>query len=91
MARDNAPVPHTCPVIDEVITAIDSIDWEDTSWNKIYLIKKMEHIRDANYSLRTWGNEKQDDCEKLEDKIEELEYKIESLSDELEDLKNKTE
>lgn len=91
MARDNAPVPHTCPVIDEVISAIDSVDWEETFWNKTYLIKRMEDIRSANASLREWGNERQDDCEKLEDKIEELECKIESLSDEIYDLTNKTE
>lgn len=25
--RDNAPVPHTCPLIDDAISYIESIDW----------------------------------------------------------------
>lgn len=95
MARDNAPVPHTCPMIDEIISAIDSVEWEETSWTKKDLIETMEKIRKANDSLRNWGNDKHTECEQLEDQINDLEkdikYKdgeIEGLVDEIKDLKH---
>lgn len=95
MARDNAPVPHTCPMIDEIISAIDSVDWTDTYWDKKDLIETMEKIRKANNSLRNWGNDKHTECEQLEDQINDLEkdmkYKdreIEGLVDEIKDLKH---
>lgn len=86
MKRDNAPVPYTCPVIDEIISAIDSVEWEETSWHKEYLLEKMEYIRSANSSLREWGNERQDAYDKLENKIDELMYEIESLSEKINEL-----
>ena len=95
MARDNAPVPHTCPMIDEIISAIDSVEWEDTYWTKRDLIETMEKIRKANDSLRNAGNDKHIECEQLEDQINDLEkdikYKdreIEGLVDEIKDLKH---
>ena len=96
MARDNAQVPHTCPMIDDVISAIDSVEWTDTYWDKKDLIETMEKIRKANDSLRNWSNDKHTECEQLEDQINALEkdmkYKdreIEDLVDEIKDLKYK--
>ncbi len=95
MARDNAYVPYTCPMIDEVIAAIESIEWDDTRWTKNDLIDTMEKIREANDSLRNWGNEKYTDCEELETQIESLEkdinyrnIEIDDLSNEIKDLNN---
>ena len=92
MARDNAPVPHTCPMIDEIISAIDSVNWEETYWTKKDLIETMEKIRKANDSLRSWGNDLHDDLEKLENQSQsdyiDLENKNEDLTAEIESLKS---
>jgi len=86
MSRDKSPVPHTCPMIDEVISAIDSVDWEATYWTKNNLIETMEKIRSANDSLRNWGNEKCDEVAELEDKITDLEKDIKYNDAEIQDL-----
>ena len=88
MARYNAPVPYTCPMIDKVISAIESIEWDDTQWPKNDLIDTMEKIRESNDSLRNWGNEKYDDCEELGTQIESLEKDINYLNIEIGDLSN---
>jgi predicted RNase H-like nuclease (RuvC/YqgF family) len=92
MALYNAPVPHTCPMIDEVISALDSVDWTDTYWDKKYLTEIMEKIRNANNSLRSWGNDLCNDLEKLEKQSQsdyiELENKNEDLTSEVEALKS---
>jgi cell division protein FtsB len=92
MARDNAPVPHTCPMINEIISAIDSVDWKETYWTKEDLIETMENIRKANDSLRIWGNDLHDDLEKLEKQSQsdyiDLENKNEDLTAEIESLKS---
>lgn len=89
MARDNAPVPHTCPMIDKVISAINSVEWEDNYWSKDDLIDLMEDIRSANSTLRNWGNEKHLECNELEDKIYDLEYDLKYKAEEIETLNNK--
>ena len=89
MARDNAPVPHTCPLIDKVISAINYVDWEDTHWEYEDLINTMEEIRKANESLRTWGNEKYNEVYELEDKISDLEKDLRDKNNEIDGLMNK--
>ncbi len=87
MARDNAPVPHTCPMINEIISAIESIEWgEDSYWTKEELVEKMEKIRSANSKLRDWGNEKHTECDTLEDEKSDLEKDIRNLEDEKSNL-----
>ena len=88
MARDNAPVPHTCPMIDEIISAIDSIEWDETYWTKKDLIETMEKIRKANDSLRNWGNDKHTECDELENQISDLEKDIKYKNEEIDDLKD---
>ena len=92
MARDNAPVPHTCPMINKIISAIDSVNGEETYWTKKDLIETMEKIRKANDSLRSWGNDLHDDLEKLENQSQsdyiDLENKNEDLTAEIESLKS---
>lgn len=58
MIEDKAPVPMTCPLIDEIIESIDSEEYD-----KENVIQMIEQVRKANSRLRTWGNE-------LNDKIE---------------------
>lgn len=87
MRRNNEPVGHTCPMIDEIISAIESVDWDDTYWTKNDLIDTMEKIRTANGTLRDWGNEKCKECEELEKEIEYLQKDIKSHESTIEDLK----
>lgn len=85
--RDNAPVPHTCPKIDEVISAIKSVEWGDNSfWDETRLVELMEEIRSANDSLRTWGNEKHKECDELQDQVSDYEQKICELSSIIEEF-----
>lgn len=86
MARDNAPVSHTCPMINEVISVLESLNWDDCSWyRKEDVIDIMEKIREANDKLRCWGNEKHEECEELEGRIYELERSVEDRDSEISD------
>lgn len=107
---DNAPVPHTCPIIDGVIGFLTEIVWDmedeleaELSVDCKSAVEDMEKIRNANDTLRTWGNEecrykeefegeKEDletEVENLKEKIYDLEDKNKSLENEVESLKNK--
>lgn len=51
--RDNSGIDNTCPKIDEIISAINSVDWQDIDyWDAKGLIETMESIRKANSDLR---------------------------------------
>lgn len=81
--RDNAPVRHTCPMIDEMISAIESVDWDETYWTKKDLIEIMERIRTANDTLRSWGNNLYEDLSNLE-KTSQSEYvNLENINNDL--------
>jgi len=84
--KDHSPVSHTCPMIDEVISAINSVDWEETYWTKKQLIEIMENIRSHNGKLRDWGNEYCNKESDLADEIYELNKTIERLNDEVASL-----
>ncbi len=87
--RDNAPVGHTCPMIDEVISAINSVDWgEGNYWDAHRVIDIMENIRSANGQLRDWGN---DECRlrsELEEELEEVKKENSKYLEQIEDLKD---
>ena len=70
--RITEPVPHTCPLIDEVISAIESVDWEETYWEKSKLIETMEKIREANSTLRSWGVSNAETALEFEANFDEL-------------------
>ena len=102
MARysDNALVGHTCPLIDKVISFLDSIDCEEVHPNDIKTyINVLEEIRSANDALRTWGNElykEKDEMESdydskisdFEKTMADLETEISDYKDEIKDLKS---
>ena len=49
--HDNSNVPHTCPKIDEVISAIKSVEWTDEDyWDEKGLVDIMEDIRKSKVS-----------------------------------------
>lgn len=99
MARrgDNAPVPHTCPKIDDVIgivTEIYRVDEPITKGELQNIEKQMEDIRTANSKLREWGNEEYERAEELEkdrdyyqDLSEKYESEIADLKAEIDSLK----
>lgn len=103
MARniDNAPIGHTCPKINQVISFLEKIDWnleddneKDLSIECKVMVALMEEIRKANDTLRTWGNEEYNSKNKYEEEKDELEKEVKKLKsdlsymiDEIKDLK----
>ena len=87
MARkDNAPAPHTCPLIDTVINMIKTTTDEDFDIKEA--INMMEQIRTANGELRDWGNELFNEKEELEDQISDLEGKLEDKQEDIGNLED---
>lgn len=81
---DNAPIGHTCPMINEVISAIESLVMpEDCWWTKEGVLEIMEKIRSANDQLRTWGNDLHDELSILENTKDKEITKLESDNSEL--------
>ena len=95
MARDNAPIGHTCPKIDQVINFLEKIDWdlEDDEENELSIeckemIQVMEEIRKANDTLRTWGNEECNSKNQYEEERDDLEKEVKDLKSELSDMED---
>jgi len=93
--RDNAPIGHTCPTIDRVISFLDRIDWNmedeverDLSIDCKDAVKDMEEIRKANDALRTWGNEECKYKEEYEEEKIELVKEVDKLGNDLSDLRD---
>lgn len=79
----NAPIPYTCPAIDEVISTVADAIRELES-----VEDKMEDLRKANASLREWGEEQEDradDTEAQAEEIKELRDQVENLEEELDE------
>lgn len=78
-------------MIDEVISAIDSVEWDENQWwDKKGLFEIMEKIRGYNLKLREWGNEmsrERDDFEKeneyLRKENNELKQDVEYYKDQV--------
>lgn len=96
--RDQAPVGNTCPLIDEVISAVEDATFEENIWwDKESVTAILEKIRSANSELREWGNyeyERAEDAEKerdnfeaekldLEEELRELKERVAELEEEL--------
>lgn len=87
---DNAPIGHTCPKIDSVISIV--YDWYNSSdeipgreYEKF--VNFMEGIRSANSTLRDWGNEQCQLAEEFESDLDDAKDQISDLKSEIEDLK----
>lgn len=81
---DNSGIPNTCPKIDEVISCIKTVTFDDTGWyDETGIIGTLEDIRSANSSLREWGNEMFSEREEFEEKAEELERENDDLKEQL--------
>ena len=91
MARysDNAPIGHTCPKIDTVISFLDGIDCEEIHPNDIKtIINVMEEIRSANSTLRDWGNDLCRQVDELQGEVDDEIRRNDKLQDEISDLKS---
>ena len=105
MAKDHSPVPHTCPLINEVISFIGSVEGpsdqdevEDFINSQIDAEKTMEKIRAANGKLREWGNEMCNEMDEARDEVDDLkkdldthERTIEALREEVKSLEREVE
>jgi predicted nucleic acid-binding Zn-ribbon protein len=87
--HDNTGVPPTCPLINEVIAFLESI--EEAS-PKAY-IDTMEKIREHNSELRAYcitaderNDELDSEIDKLRDRINELEKEKKDLEEEVDGL-----
>lgn len=96
MARDNAPIEHTCPKIDQVISFLEKIDWDlsdddekDLSIECKEIVEVMEEIRKANDTLRTWGNEEFNSKNEYEEEKDDLEKEVKNLKSDLSDMDDK--
>lgn len=93
--RDNAPIGHTCPKIDQVISFLEKIDWDledeeekDLSIECKEMVEVMEEIREANDTLRTWGNEEYNSKNEYEEERDDLEKEVKSLKSDMSDLQD---
>lgn len=91
---DYAPIENTCPMIDDVISTLLSIDWNLEDENECELNQRfirlqgvMEDIRCANSTLREWGNEQFKTVMDLEKEVQEKNETISVLQIEIEQLK----
>lgn len=79
---DYAPVKNTCPMIDEVISVFDEVDFSDTDYKtQEEAIYVMEKIREANSSLREWGNEMHNEAREYKRECEDLRREITALKE----------
>lgn len=91
MARyiDNSGVKNTCPSIDDIISFLNDLNFDNIDdFYKKDLVDIMEEIRDANKSLREWGNQNYNEKEELQEEVDKLKDDVSDLEKELEDLKN---
>lgn len=87
MGRDNSGIDNTCPKIDEVISAVNSVNWdEDNYWDAKKVIEIMEEIRKANTDLREWGNQMYRERDELQDQLDDLERENKDLKSNIDEF-----
>lgn len=77
---DYAPIGNTCPMIDEVVSFLNGIQWNeeeaDLKSQAIQALEILEKIRNANSTLREWGNEEFKEKEYFEKEISQLQSRV---------------
>jgi predicted nucleic acid-binding Zn-ribbon protein len=97
MRRDQSGINNTCPLIDDVINAINDVDWSDNNhYDEKSLIAILEKIRTANSNLRVWGNDMHNERNEFEkdldyanDRIQQLERELSEKVDEIKELEDR--
>jgi peptidoglycan hydrolase CwlO-like protein len=93
MARDNAPIKNTCPIIDDVVRYVDGFykdfatEYNESDFKDVYSI--LEHIRNANSTLRDWGNEEYERANELEKQVDELDKENTNLKSDIKYLEDR--
>lgn len=89
--KDHSPVPHTCPLIDDVIYFLEH-DVSNAGEVSLTEIKNMvvilEKIRSANSTLRSWGNKQCEDFSEAQDEIDYLKGENKRLESDNDDYQN---
>jgi len=52
---DKAPIPYTCPAIDQAIEMIENV--EMNNYDRVLIIDLLEELREDNVKLREFINE----------------------------------
>ena len=88
--NDYTGISYTCPLIDEIIDAINQVDWEkiDSPFYLTGLDGTLEQIRAMNGELRDFGNEHFKASEEWEKEHDEQKAINHDLEQEIENLKN---
>jgi hypothetical protein len=82
--KDHSGIENTCPKINEVISAIESVNWDDnTFWDAKIVTDILEKIREANQELRIWGNAVYAEKEDLESQVQHLEEEVARLKEDI--------
>ena len=83
-SHDDSRVPQTCPLINEVIDAVKSVEWEENNWyDEKGLVDILEQIRKHNGDLRDWGSEKNHEIHDLNEEVNDLQEEIRRLTEQL--------
>jgi chromosome segregation ATPase len=100
MGKHQAPVEHTCPIIDRVKRSIkdakslcksrinnidDAISILSDIVSELDLDSDLEEIRSANSALRDWGYDKCKEVDECNNEISDLLDEIESLKTQLQE------
>lgn len=75
------PTGNTCPDIDSAIKELDTLRSEVTDSTCDAILNYLEDLREANSKLRAWGEECNDEIEKMEEEISYLENRVSELED----------
>lgn len=101
MGKYREPIRHTCPDIDAVVEKAKEIqnickspddDHEYNYWRISDLtsdiISQIEDLRSSNSTLRDWGNDINDELERVEEERDDLQQMVWNLEDDIDYLKS---
>src|SRR5437868_1225795 len=88
--RDNAPIGHTCSLIDSILSRLHDLYSSGESMNGgeyASIEKDIEKVRGANSTLRDWGNEMNNKADDYESELDDLRNQLPRLEEEINDLR----
>lgn len=102
MGKYREPIRHTCPDIDfivekakEIQGICESPDEDDHEYNYRHIsdltsdiISQIEDLRSSNSTLREWGNDINDELERVEKERDDLQQTVWNMESDIDDLKH---